>query len=344
MKPQVAYLIQDFMIGGMPTFLCNIATKLKNEFDFYFIATDNPDINPIFSTLGNSHYFGHNWENITRFFKEQKIDIVQFANRIEYKECALKAKVPIIIERTAGPRSCNLNREGVTHVISSTKGTVPLIRNNYDGPISILYNGVNLDRFANIKPDRLHFKDDDFVVCYCARIGGIGQGFDVLIKAVLEARKTHDIKLVLIGDKPKSSAEDVRPMLRKLAKPMGSDCVFTGSLLDPLSVMAGADVYVCPARHHGISNSIIEACALGKPVVATDVGQTNEIVHDGRNGFLVRVGDITTIKDLIIKLKDSPHKCERFGHYGKGLVKRQFNIDIQAPKYADLYEKLLKQT
>ncbi|KKM67116.1 hypothetical protein LCGC14_1474340, partial [marine sediment metagenome] len=218
-----------------------------------------------------------------------------------------------------------------------------LIRYNYDGPISVLYNGVSIDRFANIKPDRLHFKDDDFVVCYCARIGGVGQGFDVLIKAVLEARKTHDIKLVLIGDKPKSSAEDVRPMLRKLAKPMGSDCVFTGALLDPLPVMAGADMYMCPARHHGISNSIIEACALGKPVVATDVGQTNEIIHKGRNGFLVRIGDVKAIKDAIIKLKDSPHKCKRFGHYGQGLVKRQFNIDIQAPKYAELYEKLLEK-
>ncbi len=43
--------------------------------------------------------------------------------------------MPVIIERTAGPRSCKLNRAGVTHVISSTKGTVPLVRDNYDGPV-----------------------------------------------------------------------------------------------------------------------------------------------------------------------------------------------------------------
>lgn len=335
--------MQDFMIGGIPTFLYNIAKKLQDKFDFHFLATDNCDIHPHFGEVGIALYTGNDWDYITQYLQENKIDIVQFGNRIEYKECALKAKIPIIIERTAGPRSCNLNRKGVTHVISSTKGTVPLIKRNYNGPISILYNGISISGFTNVISDRLHFQKNDFVVCYCARIGGIGQGFDVLIKAVLEARKTHDVKLVLIGDKPKSSAEDIRPMLRKLAKPMGSDCVFTGALLDPLPVMAGSDLYVCPARHHGISNSIIEASALGKPIIATDVGQTNEIVHNGHNGFLVRVGDINSIKDLIIKLKDSPNKCERFGYYGAGLVKREFNIDIQARKYLELYEKLLER-
>lgn len=342
-KPQIAYLLQSFYIGGIETCLYNIAKELLDEFDFYFLATDNYEIHPHFDEVGTAWYTGEDWSYVTQYLKENKIDIVQYGNRIEYKKCAFDAGVPIIIERTAGPRSCNLNREGVTHVISSTKGTVPLIEHNYSGPVSILYNGVSLDRFSEVKPDRLHFKDSDFVICYCARIGGVGQGFDVLIRAVLEARKTHDVKLVLIGDKPKSSAEDARPMLRKLAKPMGKDCVFTGSLLDPLPVMAGADLYICPARHHGISNSIIEACALGKPVIATDVGQTNEIVHDGHNGMLVKVGDIQAIKDLIIKLKDSPHKRERFGHYGKSLIERQFNIKTQSAKYAELYRKLLAQ-
>lgn len=340
-KPKIAYLMQDFMIGGIPTFLYNIAKKLQDKFDFHFLATDNTDIHPHFNEVGTALYTGNNWTYVIQYLKENKMNIVQFGNCLSYKECALKAGIPIIIERTAGPRSCNLNREGVTHVISSTKGTVPLIKRNYGGPISILYNGIDFDRLIGVKPDRLHFKKDDFIVCYCARIGGIGQGFDVLIKAVLEARKTHDIKLVLIGDKPKSSAEDIRPMLRKLAKPMGNDCVFIGALLDPIPVMAGADLYICLARHHGISNSIIEISALGKPIIATDVGQTNEIVHNGKNGFLVKVGDIHAVKDLIIRFKDSPKKRKAFGNYGIDLVKREFNINIQSHKYAELYEKLL---
>ncbi len=339
---KICYIIQDLSYGGIPTFLINLTTKLKGMFEFYFIATDNPNISAKFHNLGNANYFGHDWAKITKFFKDKNIGIVQFGNCLPYKECAIKAKVPIIIERTAGPRSCSLNREGVTHVISSTKGTIPLIRKNYDGPISIIYNGVNVDKYDNVKSDRLHFKNDDFVICYCARIGGVGQGFQDLIPAVIKVHKTHNDKLVLIGERPKSSVENIIPRLKKMAKPIGVDCVFTGSLADPVSVMAGADLYVCPAHHHGISNSIIEACALGKPVVATNVGQTNEIVHDGKNGYLITPKNISFIIKSIIKIIDSPKNMAEFGAYGKDLIKREFNIDMQADKYLKLYRKLLE--
>jgi len=198
-------------------------------------------------------------------------------------------------------------------------------------------------KYKQVIPERFHFKPEDFVVCYCARMGGVGQGFEVLLSAVLRARKTHDIKLVLIGDKPKHSGEDIRPKLHKMAKPMGQDCVFTGALENPAPVIAGANVYVSPAFHHGISNSILEACALGRPVVATDVGQTSEVVHKGHNGFLVQPGDTEAIATALIKLKDSPKKCQRLGHFGIGMVKREFNIKKQALRYKELYDMLLEK-
>lgn len=337
----IAYIIGDFYMGGIPNFLRTLARHLQGEFNFHFIATDNSNIHPEFHNLGKATYLGQKWDKITKYLSENKIDLVQYGNKLQYKQCAIKAGVPVIVERTAGPRSCKLDRSGITHVISSTKGTVPLIQSNYKGQISIIYNGLDLNRFKSIQPNRLHFKPDDIVVCYCARMGGVGQGFEILLQAILQARKTHDIKLVLIGDKPEHSAEDIRPKLRKLAKPMGEDCVFTGALDNPLPVMAGADIYVCPARHHGISNSILEACALKKPIIATNVGQTNEIVHNGHNGYLVPVNDIDAIKECIIKLADMPKQRARMGHFSLGVVQREFNIEIQARKYRELYNKLL---
>jgi glycosyltransferase involved in cell wall biosynthesis len=343
MKPKIAYLLQSFYIGGIETALYNLAKKLSDEFEFHFLATSNSQIHPHFDEVGTAWHTGEKWDYIVQYLKENKIDIVQYGNKIEYKECAVKAKVPIIIERTAGPRSCNLNRDGVTHVISSTKGTVPLIRKNYDGPLTVIYNGIDVEKYDNAVPDRLGFKDTDFIICYCARMGGIGQGFHILIQAVAEVREAErkNIKLVLIGDRPKSSAENVVPMLKKMAAGFGDSCVFTGALLDPSPIMAGADLYCCPALHHGISNSIIEASALSKPIIATDVGQTNEIVHNGKNGYLVKPRGVADLKDRIIQLYGSPQKRKAFGSYGKGLVFREFNIDKQATKYLKLYKKLL---
>lgn len=339
-KIKIAYLLQSFFIGGYETALYNISKKIKDEFEIHFIATGNRNIHPHFHEVGHPLYLD-SWNDITQYLSDNKIDIVQYGNVERYKTCALNAGVPIIIERTAGPRSCNNNREGVTHVISSTKGTVPLIKNNYNGPISIIYNGLDLSEFDNVKSDRLGFKDNDFVILYSARYGR-GQAFDVLINAVIEVRKTHDVKLILVGGPPAiKGAEDISNDIKKWISPLGNNCKLTGFLLDPKPVMASADVYVCPARHHGISNSIIESCALGKPIIATDVGQTNEIVHSGHNGILVQVNDTKAIIKNIIKMVNMPKMRARMGHYGKGLVKREFNIELQAEKYRELYRQLI---
>lgn len=331
-------------MGGWPTFLLNLCAELKDEFEFHFIATDNKDINPKFHKLGKAQYMGQNFESINHYLITHSLDIVQYGNKAWPGKLAKNTpNPPVVIERTAGPRSCKIDRSHVDHVVASNTGTIPIIRNNYDGPITMIRNGLDTEYFESIEPDRLHFAPDDIVVCYCARMGGKGQGFDMLINAILHARKKRDIKLVLIGDKPKHAAEDIRPQLRKLAEPLEEDCVFTGALDDPLPIMAGADIYACPAKHHGISNSLIEAAALGKPLVATNVGQTTEIVHDGRNGFLVRPNEMMTMAEFIVQLASLPRQRERLGHYGKGLVKREFNIKVQAAKYRDLYMKLLSE-
>lgn len=336
----VAYVIQDLEYGGIPTFLMNLAKELKGKFTFHFIATENPTINPSFYELGRAAYIGDN-DGLVGYFKKHKISLVQYGNVLNYKTAALKAAVPVIVERTAGPRSCNLDRTGVTHVISSTQGTVPLIRKNYSGPLSVIYNGIDFDRFSAVAPDFLDFSPDDFIICYCARMGGVGQGFEDLVRAVVEIHKEKDVKLVLIGDKPEKSAEDIRPRLRKLAKPLGKDCVFTGALKYPAPVMAAANLYVCPAKHHGISNSLIEAAALGLPIVATAVGQTSEIVHHGKNGNLVPPGHLSSLTNNILHLMGSPAKRMKFSNYGRELVRQEFNVKIQAAKYLELYNKLL---
>lgn len=344
MKPKITYLIGDLHMGGWPTFLLNLCKGLRDDFEFSFIAVDNKSINPRFHELGKAEYLGNNLEAINHRLITQKPDIVQFGNKEWLGKIAKNVSNSIIvIERTAGPRSCNIGRSSVDYVIASNEGTIPLIRKNYQGPLEIIRNGLDVDYYKSVQPDRLHFKPDDFVVCYCARMGGRGQGFGVLLNAVLKARETHDVKLVLIGDKPEHSAEDIRPKLRKLAKPMGDDCVFTGALDNPAPIMAGANLYVCPAFHHGISNSIIEAAALGKPVVATDVGQTNEIVLAGTSGILVKPGDIDGIASAIIKLKDSPKKCQQYGQAGQELVEREFNVKKQALRYKELYKRLLAE-
>lgn len=341
MKPKIVYIIGDLFMGGWPTFLLNLSEKIQNDFNLHFIAVENSDINPRFASLGSAMYLNKP-AHIVDYLKKVKPDIVQYGNKHWIGEAARNAGVPNIIERTAGPRSCNIPRSFVNYVVASNDGTVPLIKKNYSGPIRVIRNGVDTKKYDAVEPDRLGFSPSDFVVSYCARMGGVGQGFETLIRAIHMVRETKNVKLVLIGDKPKHSSENIVPRLKKLAASMGEDCVFTGSLWNPAPVIAGSDLYVCPARHHGVSNSIIEACALGKPIVATNVGQTNEIVYHGENGFLVPADTPQAIAERVLYLYDSPAKRQSFGQKSKAIVYKHYNIETQSELYKNLYKEILE--
>jgi glycosyltransferase involved in cell wall biosynthesis len=70
---------------------------------------------------------------------------------------------------------------------------------------------------------------------------------------------------------------------------------------------------VLPSRREGLPRSLLEAAAMGLPLVAADVPGCREIVADGVNGFLVPVGDAVALAAKIELLLDQPALCRRFG-------------------------------
>ncbi len=90
----------------------------------------------------------------------------------------------------------------------------------------------------------------------------------------------------------------------------------------------------------GISNSILEYMALGKPVVATDGGGTPEIVDDGHTGFLVKPLDPEELAARIAWLLDNPEKARRMGKEGKQKIETEFTISRMTEHYVEIYQSL----
>lgn len=339
---KICYIIQSLHIGGTETFIYSTAKHLKNQFEFHFIATGNPTIHPKFHKIGKAVYLGEKWNKIIEYLRENNIDILQYGNLPQYKECGLKAKVPVIIERVAGPRSLKNDHAGISHVVSSSRGIIPAIKKQYSGPLSVIHNGIDINK--KVAPKHL-FSKDDFVVIYpCSRLGR-GQRADDLIKAVINAKNINPkIKLIITGDRPNQAGyEKIKPELLKLAKPLKSDCVFTGFVDNVPELIAGSNLCVIPATTHGISNGLIESCGLKKPIISSNVGQASEICHHGKNGYLFRLGDINQLSKYILYLSKNLPLCKSFGEYGLRLVKKEFNISPQAQEYKKLYLSLCNQ-
>lgn len=337
---KIAYLIQSWHLGGIETAIYNITKYLSEQYHdlkFYFIASDNSEIHPRYNRIGTCVYHGQNWRKMSAFLRENDIDIVQYGNLTQYKNVALNAGTKVIIERIAGPRSVNTDHSGISHMICSSNGIAKIVRKTYDGSLSIIKNGVMIP--GNIGKDRLGFLNRDFLVVYPAARMGDGQAYDHLIEAVKIAHnRNNNIKLILMGDRPNQKGyPNIKPKLQKLAKPLGNNCVFTGFVSDPLPIINGSDLCVVPAKSHGISNALVESASLGKPLIATDVGQTNEICVHNKNGYLVKIGDIKMLAEYILYLSNNPKKCKEFGLNGINITKVQHDICIQAEKYRNLY-------
>ena len=102
------------------------------------------------------------------------------------------------------------------------------------------------------------------------------------------------------------------------------------------------DICVLSTFTEGISNSILEYMALGKPVIATSGGGTNEIVADLKTGFLIGTSNPEELAEKIELLLDNVKLREGMGLAGKEWIVKYFSIDLMINKYINLYNDLLK--
>ena len=147
------------------------------------------------------------------------------------------------------------------------------------------------------------------------------KGLRTLVQAFAKIRRSRPARLVLLGD----GAE--RRHLQKLAEELGigNDVEFPGWADDVAPWMERADVVVSASEFEGLPGTLIEALALGCPVVATDCpGGTREILDDGALGPLVPVGDVESMAQAIVEMLDHPPPpqvlragADRFGEAGK---------------------------
>ena len=350
-KPRIAYILQMFGIGGMPKWLYNLARCLQDEFEFYFVATHSDYVVPQYREVARVATLPFRRRILQAYLMWHRIDLVQMANLRLYADAALAARVPVVMERTDGLRSgAALNpKHGLDAVIASTQGTVPAIARLIDrSRIHVIYNGVDIDHFAHARPQRYGFAPHDIVIGRTTRLAG-GKNISLLIRAVIEIRQNpayQHVRLVICGGN--TTQRGAVPMLAELkreAAPLGDSVVFTGEVFDPAPIVRGYDIATCTSRpnNEGIPNSLIEAMAAGKPVVATAVDDIPELVADGHNGLLVPSDDLHELVKALKTLIDDESLRQRLGTAGQGRVRRDFCLEKQVAKYAALYHRLIQE-
>ncbi|HEY7678311.1 MAG TPA: glycosyltransferase [Candidatus Methylomirabilis sp.] len=146
------------------------------------------------------------------------------------------------------------------------------------------------------------------------------------------------VKFLVVGDG--TERKDCERLARELA--IGDRVIFAGSQDETAPFLTLMDVVVCSSLSEGMSMSLLEAMAMGKPVVATRVGGNPEVVADGVTGLLVPARDGLVLAKAIQRLLDDPLAAAYMGQAGRARAESEFTLRGMVRRMEELYAGLLR--
>lgn len=193
----------------------------------------------------------------------------------------------------------------------------------------------------NIK-HKLGISEDEVVIGNVARLVAVKNHRLLLDTLRILLNSTSKIRLLLVGD------GELRQELENYATSIGiSDkVIFYGHSNEVPELLNAMDIFVLSSLNEGISITLLEAMASGKPVVATDVGGNGEVVVDGETGFLVPSNQPEAMVKVILELLNNKDSAYIMGASGRKRIEAAFNINLMVNKteqlYLDLYSKHMR--
>jgi len=211
--------------------------------------------------------------------------------------------------------------------------------------IAVVYNGININRFSFRYPEseKMKLRNDLGIKEGYRIIGNVSRlvpdkGQEYLLRAVPAILKEH-LKTIflIIGD------GELRGMLIRLAKELKieENVIFTGTRDDIPALLNIMDIFVFPTFNEALGISVLEAMAMGKPVVATNDAAIPEIVEHGREGFLVAPGELEVLIKTILKLFSKDVCLEEIGKTAQKRA-QYFSMEKMVQGIEQVYQKVLK--
>lgn len=161
------------------------------------------------------------------------------------------------------------------------------------------------------------------------------------VKTLLEAVANTGIKLKIIGEGPEKDRLELQVTSYKLQGQVEFMGYKSGEELHDL-IRNSRFVVLPSAWYENYPMSLLEAGALGKPMIGSDLGGISEIIHDGENGFLAKAGDASDLREKMVRLWNDNDLCERMGRLARETVSRKNSPEEHYKKIAGLYESIHK--
>ncbi|WP_256758990.1 glycosyltransferase [Cohnella sp. WQ 127256] len=368
-KIKILYVLPQLIIGGAEKQVLETIMYLdRNIYEVYVcsLSRDKMSLKEQFISAGARVIDIHKrskydlaivWR-LSRFLRQHRIAIVHsYLNNVWARIAGILARTPVIIaaERSVDSwwkSSFHLFVDSVLerftdHILVNSEA----VRNYYakhlrfanNGKIKVIYNGIDVNRYANgIPPEamkqQLGIDGNQITVGIVASLKEVKDHWTFFRAARLILDQVSNVTFVIIGD------GELRERLQEFTKQLDiQDQVrFLGLRNDIAELMAGIDISVLSSIQEGFSNSILEAMAASKPMVATDVGGNAEAVVDGETGYIVPSGREDLLADALLEFIRDERKRSEFGERGLKRVNEHFGREDRFLELHELYVQSLQ--
>jgi len=169
----------------------------------------------------------------------------------------------------------------------------------------------------------------------------IAKGLDTLLEAfnlLVKSDRNGGFHLTLLGKGP------LREKLQQYAvsHELSDIVTFEGERSNVNDYLTQSDIFVLPSEAEGISNSLLEAMAIGLPCIVSDIDGNNDLIKNGQNGLTVKPGDKYAMTHALERLRQDHGLRSQLGTDARRTVTQKFDIQATAGHYVRLYRSLLK--
>jgi glycosyltransferase involved in cell wall biosynthesis len=371
-KIKVLQAIRQGKVGGGETHIVDLVKHLNKEhFQPVVLSFTDGEMIDTLNDMGVENYVIHSekafdfstWKSVKTLMREKQIDLIHIhgtrATSNVYwaaknlalptvytihgwsfhdDQNALVKNARILFERWITKKTnCNIS-VSVSNQQTGTK--------NITGFKSVVvHNGIDLEKFnpdcckrKNLRKE-LNIAEDAFVISFIGRMTAQKDPF-TLIKAFKEVLASNPgAVLLMIGD------GELKEKAIELTRELGIEksVVFQKFRSDVADVLSSSDVFCLPSLWEGFPIALLEAMAMRKAVIATEVDGSVEIIQNKKNGLLIKPQNIQMLADVIKELMSNNSLRNELAAAAQQTILNDFDVKKMAKKIENVYLNVLHQ-
>lgn len=360
---RVVHLVSTLNIGGLEKVVCDLVREVERENihaevvclgEIGALADEFKSLDvtvTALNVLGNGILAPAN--ALLRYLQSTSFDVLHTHNETPHLAGALvrcRLRVPVLVHTKHGRNQPDkwkrvaMNRfsawmsDVVVAVSHDAADVCRGIERIPERKIRVIHNGIDLQRFV---PHQEVTSERVLRAIHVARIADPPKDHATLLRAVrLVVDQIPSFQLEIVGDGPS------RPEIEFLCGQLDlrENVTFSGFRSDVAKRLSKSGLAILSSLTEGLSITLLEAMAMGLPVVATNVGGNKEVVVHDETGLLVPPRQPSLMASAILEFIRSPAGAAEMGRSGRRRVETRFGLPNVARQYEELYASLLRRT